>query len=130
LKQLFLKYVALDNEPLVFSVLSDSLERLEIVRLTTLTRLKVIAPKLEMLVTPSFLISGAHIVAPKLLEVCLQGPYDPISGCITEAGRHLQRLKIGSNISLAANLMLRFDTVHELELTVEIRKVPTYLYYL
>jgi hypothetical protein len=127
LKELVLKYVALHDEPPVLSIFSDSLERLEIVGLATVTRLKVIAPKLEILLAPRFRISGAHIVAPKLLEVCWYGAYDPISDCIVKAGRHLQRLKIGPS-SLATNLMLRFDTVHELQLTFEIREVRMYLY--
>jgi len=129
LKELFLKRVLVRcrDLPRVISIRSDSLERLEMDMdfKSFDASLQVIAPKLKVFSSPR-IFSYADIVAPKLTEVCWHGPYDPDRHHLREAGRHLQRLEIASrnwNSQQAAMLMLRFNAVHELQLTVQLRKV-------
>ncbi|RLM52716.1 hypothetical protein C2845_PMPSC042091 [Panicum miliaceum] len=125
LKELFLKQVVVlrsrDLATPVLSIRSYSLERLEMDMDGEFDAgFQVIAPKLKVFSSPR-IFSEAHIVTPKLLEVCWHGPYDPDLHHVQEAGRHLQRLEIARNCwnsRHAAKLMHRFNAVDELQLTV------------
>nr|XP_034581024.1 uncharacterized protein LOC117844426 [Setaria viridis] len=124
LKELYLKRVGLmKDRDRVLSIRSNSLERLEMdMKVYHGARLQVIAPKLRVFVSPR-IFSDAPIVAPMLLEMCWDGPYDPSRRHLGEAGRHLQRLDIAKNTTPAATMLMRqFYAVHELQLTVQIWK--------
>uniref|UniRef100_K4A366 F-box domain-containing protein n=1 Tax=Setaria italica TaxID=4555 RepID=K4A366_SETIT len=130
LKELYLKRVGLmKDRDRVLSIRSNSLERLEMdMKVYHGARLQVIAPKLRVFVSPR-IFSDAPIVAPMLLEMCWDGPYDPSRRHLGEAGRHLQRLDIAKNTTPAATMLMRqFYAVHELQLTVQIWKIRYLIY--
>jgi hypothetical protein len=124
LKELYLERIDLIQDPdRVLCISSNSLERLEMdMKVHRGAHLQVIAPKLKVFVSPRIFSDDARIVAPKLLEMCWDGPYDPSCHHLEELRRHLQRLEIAKNAP-AAMLMRQFYTVHELNLTIRVWKV-------
>ncbi|CAL5083406.1 unnamed protein product [Urochloa decumbens] len=134
LKELFLKRVTLKDGGRALSIRSDSLERLEMADMNVYIfnphlHLQVIGPELRIL-SPGIL-TGSHIVAPKLSELSWRGPYDPVRHYTREAGSHLRRLHVVAMDSPSAMLMRRFNTVHELQLMVKVWKgIENYKEYL
>jgi len=121
LKELTLGYVSLQGDPGV-CIRSDSLEYLEIfgeLKVRDHGRLEVAAPKLRALTIRGSLPEDTRISAPMLSEVCwTYDDYDPSCHQFVDVGRHLRRLEIETNS--AAELMNMFDTIEELNLTVDI----------
>ncbi|TVU21699.1 hypothetical protein EJB05_31352, partial [Eragrostis curvula] len=119
LKDLVLKGVTIQNEGPVVSLRSRSLERLEI-HIDMDGRLNVDAPKLQVFYP--CLICDFCIVAPKLSVLRWYNLfYDPSRHNLADAGKHLRRLKIDAS-SPGSALMQRFNTVQELDLTINIAK--------
>ncbi|CAL5086244.1 unnamed protein product [Urochloa decumbens] len=132
LKKLVLGYVFLCGaSDSGLCIRSDSLEHLEIFGDTGLddddaSRLEVDAPKLRFF-SPRCSLPKARIVAPMLSEVCWYNyPYNANLHHLVDVGRHLRRLDIHTN-SPAAELMKLFDTVEDLNLTLDIGKYHTFL---
>ncbi|CAN6199363.1 unnamed protein product [Urochloa humidicola] len=126
LKELVLGGVSFPYGSPGLRVRSDTLERLEICfngdrnMIFHGRRLVVNAPKLRYLTARSTLPDDTRIVAPMLSEVYWYGyPYDPRCQRLVDVGRHLERLDIHTN-SAAAALMQLFDTIRDLNLTIDI----------
>ncbi|CAN6168373.1 unnamed protein product [Urochloa humidicola] len=121
LKELFLKRITLkDQDNNVLSIRSDSLERLEMDMCAGFdARVEVFAPRMKVFVSRRISGGDARIVAPRLLELCWHGWFDPARHDLGEAGRHLQRLEIAKN-SPAAQLIRQFYSIHELQLTLQV----------
>ncbi|TVU02263.1 hypothetical protein EJB05_52259, partial [Eragrostis curvula] len=104
------------------SIRSETLERL-FFNGRNVSRLEVVAPRLELLRAPKilgsrdFLVPG-RVVAPRLADVAWYGTYDPRHHQFVGAGRHLRKLLV-VQMPMAA-LMQRFDTVDELSLRLAI----------
>nr|CAB3458263.1 unnamed protein product [Digitaria exilis] len=103
---------------------SDSLEHLEIFGYTEFHgQLEVNAPKLRFFSPRCRLSDDARIVAPMLSEVRWYGyPYNPMRHHLVGVGRHLRRLDVHTNSPSAAPMKL-FDTIDDLNLTINIKKV-------
>ncbi|CAL5083359.1 unnamed protein product [Urochloa decumbens] len=118
LKQLVLDAITVRGGAHVFSIRSDSLERLEV---TSQFHgcLQIVTPELQTFY--AVFVSDFHIAAPKLSEVDWKTNivYRPSHCHFAESGRHLQRLAITVNYG-GWQLMQRFDTVKELVLDVQI----------
>ncbi|CAN6211928.1 unnamed protein product [Urochloa humidicola] len=124
LKELFLKRITLKGpDDALLSIRSDSLERLEMEMSVGFDApLEVVALRLKVLVCKRISDGDARIVAPRLLELCWHGWFDPARHDLGEAGRrHLQRLEIAKN-SPAAQLIRQFYSIHELQLTLQVWK--------
>nr|CAB3454594.1 unnamed protein product [Digitaria exilis] len=123
LKELVLGYVYFLRGASGFCIRSDSLERLEVFGVADFHGgLEVDAPKLRFFSPRCCLPRDARIVAPMLSEVCWCGyPYNPMRHHLVDVGRHLRRLDVQIN-SPAAALMKLFDTIHDLNLTIDIEK--------
>ncbi|CAL5086250.1 unnamed protein product [Urochloa decumbens] len=124
LKELFLKRITLkDQDNNVLSIRSDSLERLEMEMCVGFdARVEVFAPRMKIFVSRRISSGDARIVAPRLLELCWHGWFDPARHDLGGGGRHLQRLKIAKN-SPAAQLIRQFYSIQELQLTLQVWKV-------
>ncbi|TVU38536.1 hypothetical protein EJB05_11911, partial [Eragrostis curvula] len=118
LKELYLRWVSLHiTGPQVFYISCKSLERLEL-SVASRVELHVDAPDLQIFTTHQ--LYDAYIAAPKLSEVIWYSyAYDPSRQRFTKAGSHLRRLQTNTKVGAMA-LMKRFDTVDELQLSIDL----------
>jgi hypothetical protein len=124
LRELVLRAITLQDAGRGLSIRSDSLERLQISVIAGQFdgQLHVDAPKLQMF-HPCIEIDFC-VVAPQLSEVrChTNGEYDPTRHHLAQAGHRLRRLEVDAKPHGSA-LMRQFNTVDELDLTVDLPQV-------